>query len=101
MWNQCYPNAYPHKATWQTMILSVLKSLPEIANLKDRYAVLIEYIPYLTKSSDGEGLDYVQIIDCIKTAYKDKLGINPTENWHNFRTLICGVDEMLRSSKIF
>jgi hypothetical protein len=91
------PHTYPHKSTWQTMILSVLKSLPEIVNLKDRYAVLIEYIPYLTKSSDGESLDYVQIIDCIKTAYKDKLGINPTENWHNFRSLICGVDEMLHS----
>ena len=39
-------NAYPHDDSWHNMNLSVLKSLPDIKDLKDRYALLIEYLPY-------------------------------------------------------
>ena len=90
-------NAYPNKDTWDTMVSNIVKSLSEIKDLKDRYAVLIEYLPYLPKSSDGKTLNYVQIVQSIKAAYKDLLGTDSTQNWHNFRTLISQADYMLKS----
>ncbi len=58
---------------------------------------MIEYLPYLPKSSNGKTLNYVQIVQGIKAAYKDLLGTDSTQNWHHFRTLISQADYMLKS----
>ena len=45
-------------------------------------------------------LNYVQIIHCIKAAYKEYLAVNPTEYWHHFNTLINQADGMLSNKKL-
>ena len=83
---------YTSTQGWQAMIQSVLGSVSEIKDLKDRHTVLTEYLPYLAKVNNGTTPNYIQMVEYIKLAYKEMSGINPVENWHNYSALIREVD---------
>ena len=85
---------YTSTQGWQAMIQSVLSSVSEIKDLKDRHTVLTEYLPYLAKVNNGTTPNYIQMIEYIKLAYKEMGGINPVEHWHNYNALIREVDNV-------